>query len=142
MKPVSLLTKECKTVSYVSGPLIFVQSVKGVSFGEIAHITLPSGEGRTGQVLDVSRDLAVVQVYEGTSGIDNKETRIQFTGKPPTVDVSLDMLGRTLNGVGKPRDGGPDVIQEASLDINGMPINPYARDKPADFIQTGMSLMH
>src|SRR5512136_1078043 len=139
MKPVSLLTKECKTVSYVSGPLIFVQAVKGVTYGEIARITLPGGEERTGQVLDISKDLAVVQVFEGTSGIDDKETRVRFTGRPPTVDVSIDMLGRILNGVGKPRDGGPDVIQEASLDINGMPINPYARDKPADFIQTGMS---
>src|SRR5512136_244340 len=139
MTPVSLLTKECKTVNYVSGPLIFVQSVKGVSYGEIAWITLPNGEVRTGQVLDISRDLAVIQVFEGTSGIDNKETRVQFTGKPPTIDVSIDLLGRILNGVGKPRDGGPDIIPETSLDINGMPINPYARDKPADFIQTGMS---
>jgi V/A-type H+-transporting ATPase subunit B len=139
MKPVSLLTKECKTVNYVSGPLIFVQSVKGVSYGEIAQITLPNGDVRTGQVLDISRDLAVIQVFEGTSGIDNKETRVQFTGKPPTIDVSIDLLGRILNGVGKPRDGGPDIIPETSLDINGMPINPYARDKPADFIQTGMS---
>ena len=139
MKPVSLLTKECKTVNYVSGPLIFVQSVKGVSYGEIARITLPNGDVRTGQVLDISRDLAVIQVFEGTSGIDNKETRVQFTGEPPTIDVSIDLLGRILNGVGKPRDGGPDIIPEASLDINGMPINPYARDKPADFIQTGMS---
>jgi V/A-type H+-transporting ATPase subunit B len=139
MKPVSLLTKECKTVNYVSGPLIFVQSVKGVSYGEIAQITLPNGDVRTGQVLYISRDLAVIQVFEGTSGIDNKETRVQFTGKPPTIDVSIDLLGRILNGVGKPRDGGPDIIPETSLDINGMPINPYARDKPADFIQTGMS---
>jgi V/A-type H+-transporting ATPase subunit B len=139
MKPVSLLTKECKTVNYVSGPLIFVKSVKGVSYGEIARITLPNGDERTGQVLDISRDLAVVQVFEGTSGIDDKETRVQFTGKPPTIDVSIDLLGRILNGVGKPRDGGPDIIPETSLDINGMPINPFARDKPADFIQTGMS---
>ncbi|MCX6687466.1 MAG: V-type ATP synthase subunit B, partial [Methanoregula sp.] len=121
MNPVSLMTKECRTVNYVSGPLIFVQSVKGVSYGEIAQITLPGGEERTGQVLDISKDLAVIQVFEGTSGIDDKETRVRFTGRPPTVDVSIDMLGRILNGVGKPRDGGPDIIQEASLDINGMP---------------------
>ena len=139
MKPVRLLTKEYRTVSYVSGPLIFVRSVKGASFGEIARIMLPNGEQRTGQVLDISQDLAVVQVFEGTSGIDNLETRVRFTGEPPRVDVSLDMLGRIFNGVGKPRDGGPEVIMEESLDINGMPINPYARDKPADFIQTGMS---
>jgi V/A-type H+-transporting ATPase subunit B len=139
MKPVSLLTKECRTISYVSGPLIFVRSVKGVSFGEIARIMLPNGEQRTGQVLDISEDLAVVQIFEGTSGIDNLETGVRFSGEPPQISVSLDMLGRIFNGVGKPRDGGPEVIQEARLDINGMPINPYARDKPADFIQTGMS---
>ena len=119
--------------------MIFVQAVKGVTYGEIARITLPNGEERTGQVLDVSKDLAVIQVFEGTSGIDDQETRVRFTGEPLKVDVSIDMLGRIFNGVGKPRDGGPEVIQEASLDINGMPINPYARDKPADFIQTGMS---
>jgi V/A-type H+/Na+-transporting ATPase subunit B len=135
----SLLTKEYKTINYVSGPLIFAQYVKGVSFGEIARIILPSGEVRTGQVLDISKELAVIQVFEGTSGIDNKDTRVRFTGKPPRIDVSIEMLGRVLNGVGRPRDGGPDIIQEASLDINGMPINPYSRDKPADFIQTGMS---
>ncbi|MDD1718962.1 MAG: V-type ATP synthase subunit B [Methanoregulaceae archaeon] len=139
MKPMPLFTKECRTISYVSGPLIFVRSVKGVSFGEIARIMLPNGEERTGQVLDISEDLAVVQVFEGTSGIDNLETRVRFSGEPPQVSVSLDMLGRIFNGVGKPRDGGPEVIQEARLDINGMPINPYTRDKPADFIQTGMS---
>jgi V/A-type H+-transporting ATPase subunit B len=139
MSQVSLLTKECKAVTYVSGPLIFVQYVKGVSFGEIARIVLPNGDERTGQVLDISRDLAILQVFEGTSGIDSKETRVRFTGQPPMIDVSIDMLGRIFNGVGKTRDGGPEVIQEVSLDINGMPINPYARDKPADFIQTGMS---
>src|SRR5512139_4152253 len=139
MKQPSLMVKECKTVSYVSGPLIFVQSVQGVRYGEIVRITLPNGVERSGQVLDISKDLAVVQVFEGTSGIDAMETRVRFTGEPPKVDVSIDMLGRIFNGVGKPRDGGPEVIEEANLDINGMPINPSARDKPADFIQTGMS---
>ncbi len=141
MTRASLLRKESRTINYVSGPLIFVQNVKGVSYGEIARIILPSGEERTGQVLDISKELAIVQVFEGTSGIDNRMTRVRFTGKPPTVPVSIDMLGRIFNGVGKPRDGGPDVIEEASLDIHGMPINPSARDKPADFIQTGMSVI-
>lgn len=139
MKGISLATKECETVSYVSGPLIFVQNVKGVSYGEIVEITLPGGEHRTGQVLEVSENLAVIQVYEGTSWIDNKKTRVMFTGEPARVDVSRDMLGRVFNGVGKPRDEGPDIIPEASLDISGMAINPFARDKPSDFIQTGIS---
>ncbi len=135
----SLLRKEHRTVNYVSGPLIFAEYARGVSFGEIARVTLPNGEERTGQVLDVSGSLAVIQVFEGTSGIDNQDTSIRFTGEPPMIGVSLDMLGRILDGTGKPRDGGPEVIEETRLDINGMPINPYSRDKPADFIQTGMS---
>ncbi|MBP1927517.1 V/A-type H+-transporting ATPase subunit B [Methanolinea mesophila] len=135
----SLLDREFRTVSYVSGPLIFVERPMGVSFGETARITLPSGEERNGQVLDISHDLAVVQVYEGTSGVDSDTTSVRFTGQAPAIDVSMDMLGRVFTGVGKPRDGGPEIIPEDSVDISGTPINPYSRDKPADFIQTGMS---
>ena len=135
----TLSTTEYQTVNYVSGPLIFIDRPKGVSFGETAKITLPGGEVRTGQILDISGDTAIVQVYEGTSGIDSFNTRVQFTGESPHIDVSLGMLGRILNGVGKPRDGGPEIIPEARLDIAGMPINPYSRDKPAEFIQTGIS---
>ena len=94
---------------------------------------------RTGQVLDISQELAVIQVFEGTSGIDDLETGVRFTGEPPKVNVSFDMLGRVFDGVGNPRDGGPNIISEESVDITGTPINPYARDKPTDFIQTGMS---
>jgi V/A-type H+-transporting ATPase subunit B len=139
MAPVSLIDREFRTVSYVSGPLIFVERPKGVSFGETARITLPDGEVRNGQVLDVSRELAVVQVYEGTSGVDNKATSVRFTGQSPCIDVSIDMLGRVFSGVGRPRDGRPEILPEDTVDISGMPINPYARDKPSDFIQTGMS---
>ncbi|MGZ4902299.1 MAG: V-type ATP synthase subunit B [Halobacteriota archaeon] len=134
-----LLTKEYRTINYVSGPLIFTENVKGVSFGETAKITLPNGEERTGQVLDISQELAVIQVFEGTSGIDDLKTRVRFTGEQPKVSVSFDMLGRIFDGVGNPRDGGPSIVSEESVDITGTPINPYARDKPADFIQTGMS---
>jgi V/A-type H+-transporting ATPase subunit B len=141
MTPVSLTTREYRTISYVSGPLIFVRNVKGASYGEIAHIILANGEERRGQVLDISRELAVVQVFEGTSGIDSLKTGVRFTGEPPKMKVSLDMLGRIFTGVGKPRDGHPDIIEEASIDINGLPLNPYARDKPSDFIQTGMSVI-
>ncbi|MEM2124380.1 MAG: V-type ATP synthase subunit B, partial [Methanolinea sp.] len=139
MAPASLVDREFRTVSYVSGPLIFIERPKGVSFGETAKITLPDGEVRNGQVLDISRDLAVVQIYEGTSGVDNKRTSVRFTGQSPCIDVSIDMLGRVFSGVGKPRDGRPEIIPEDTVDISGMPINPYARDKPSDFIQTGMS---
>jgi len=139
MTPKSLLSKEYKTINYVSGPLIFVEKTKDVSFGETARITLPDGEERTGQVLDISKEIAIVQVYEGTSGIDSLETGVKFTGEPAKIDVSPDMLGRIFDGVGNPRDGGPEIIPKDRVDINGMPINPYARDKPADFIQTGVS---
>jgi len=139
MSAPDLLTREYRTVNYVSGPLIFVERPRNVSFGETARITLPSGEERTGQVLEVSRELAVVQVFEGTSGIDNQKTSVRFTGQLPQINVSLDMLGRVFSGVGKPRDGKHEIIADESVDISGMPINPYARDKPSDFIQTGMS---
>lgn len=139
MKAISLVSKECRTVSYVSGPLIFVENVKGVTFGEIVEIILPNGDQRTGQVLDISERMAVIQVYEGTSWVDSSKTRVIFTGEPARINVSRDMLGRVFNGVGKPRDGGPEVIPEARLDIVGSAINPYARDKPSDFIQTGIS---
>jgi len=135
----SLITVEYKTVNYVSGPLIFVERPKEISFGETAQIILPDGEHRTGQILDISEDIAVVQVFEGTRGIDSHATTVRFTGQSPLLDVSYDMLGRVLDGVGRPRDGGPTIIPEARLDIAGMPINPYSRDKPAEFIQTGIS---
>src|SRR5512136_1593814 len=135
----SLATLEYRTVDYVSGPLIFVRGVTGVSYGEIARITIPGGEERTGQVLDISENLAVVQVFEGTRGIDAKVTGVRFTGEPPRIEVSRDMLGRIFNGVGKIRDGGPGIIPEDERDINGLPINPHSRDRPQDFIQTGIS---
>ncbi len=134
-----LLVKEYQTINYVSGPLLFVEKPTGISYGETALITLPNGEQRTGQVLDISREIAVVQVFEGTSGIDNLSSKVRFMGESPKIDVSIDMLGRVFNGVGKPRDGRPDIIPEDTVDISGMPINPYERDKPSDFIQTGVS---
>jgi V/A-type H+-transporting ATPase subunit B len=139
MTGIPLYTKESRTIGYVSGPLIFVQNVKGVSYGEVVRIITPNGDERTGQVLDISKDMAVIQVYEGTSGIDTLKTRVMFTGEPPRIRVSVDMLGRIFDGVGKIRDKGPEIMEEANLDIHGMPINPSARDTPADFIQTGMS---
>ncbi len=139
MKQAPLVTKEYRTIDYVSGPLVFVNNVQGASFGEIVKIRLHDGEERTGQVLDISEEHAVIQVYEGTRGIDTAVTNVRFTGEPARINVSLDMLGRVFTGVGKARDGRPDIIPEAVLDIAGTPINPSARDKPADFIQTGMS---
>jgi V/A-type H+-transporting ATPase subunit B len=137
MKP--LVTKEYRTVSYVSGPLIFVERPRRISYGEVAAISLPDGEQRTGQVLDISREVAIVQVYEGTNRIDDLDTRVRFTGEPQRIDVSIEMLGRVFDGLGRPRDGRPPVVPQERPDINGTPINPYTRDKPADFVQTGVS---
>lgn len=139
MRHDQLLTVRYETVGYASGPLIFVERPKTISYGETARIILPDGEERTGEILDISEDIAVVQVFEGTSGIDNEKTMVTFTGKASHIDVSRNMLGRVLNGVGKPRDGGPAVIPDARIGISGTPLNPYAREKPAEFIQTGIS---
>ncbi len=128
-----------RTVSEIQGPLLFVEGVKGVKYGELAEITLPDGEIRRGQVLMVENDKALLQVFEGTTGIDVPSTYIRFKGKGIEIDLSTEMLGRTFSGLGLPRDGGPAIIPEKRADINGAPINPYARDYPNEFIQTGIS---
>jgi len=130
--------KEYKTISRVAGPLIFVEKTDPVGYGEIVKIALPDGSVKNGQVLDTSDDLVVVQVFEGTSGID-KNTRVKFLGQTIKLNVSKDMLGRVLNGSGKPIDNGPDIIPEKKLEIVGAAINPFARASPKDFIQTGIS---
>ncbi len=135
----NLLTKQYRTVSYISGPLIFVERVKNVGFGEIVEIAGADGAMRPGQVLEVNGERAVIQVFTGTRGLDIGATRVRFTGEPARLGVSTEMLGRTLNGAGEPLDGGPAIVPEAFLDINGEPINPYARDHPSEFIQTGIS---
>jgi V/A-type H+-transporting ATPase subunit B len=135
----SLLTTEYRTLNYVTGPLIFVNNVHGVAYGEMVDINLPNGSVRTGQVLEVADDIAVIQVFEGTQGIDTDNTSVSFRGEVAMIDVSPELLGRVLNGTGKPIDGGAAIVPERRLDITGSPINPYTRDKPADFIETGIS---
>jgi len=135
----SLLTTEYRTLSYVTGPLIYVQSVDKVAYNEMVRITMPDGSVRSGQVLEVSDDVAVIQVFEGTQGIDVDATAVNFLEEVAKIDVSIELLGRTLNGVGKPIDGGAPVIPEHRLAVTGSPINPYSRETPADFIETGIS---
>ena len=139
IQPPALFTKQYRTLSYVSGPLIFVERVQGVGYGEIVEITSADGVTRAGQVLEVAGDRAIVQVFTGTRGLDVDTTRVRFTGEVARLGVSTEMLGRTLNGAGEPLDGGPAIVPETFLDINGEPINPYARDHPSEFIQTGIS---
>jgi V/A-type H+-transporting ATPase subunit B len=134
-----LKIKEYTSVSEVSGPLMIVEGVEGVSYGEVVEIETPSGEKRRGQVLEASEKRAVVQVFEGTRGIDTSSTRVRFTGETVKLPVSIEMLGRIFDGTGKPIDKGPEIIAEDKYDIHGNPINPTAREFPRDFIQTGIS---
>jgi len=128
-----------KTVSGVNGPLVILDDVKFPKFAEIVTLTLPDGTKRSGQVLEVSGSKAVVQVFEGTSGIDAKHTTCEFTGDILRTPVSSDMLGRVFNGSGKAIDKGPPVLAEDFLDIMGQPINPWSRIYPEEMIQTGIS---
>ena len=117
---------EYTTIKEISGPLIFVESVRGVGYGELARIRTPSGEERRGQVLEIGGGVAVVQVFEGTTGLDVGKTRVRFTGETVKLAVSNDMLGRIFDGSGRPIDGGPRIIPDDYLDVNGSPINPFA----------------
>ena len=136
---IDISAREYTTIREVAGPLIVVEGVEGVSYGEVVKIVTPSGEEKTGQVLEASTGLAVVQVFEGTSGIDTSKTRVRFTGDIMRISVSQDMVGRFFDGLGRPIDGGPEVIPEDRLSITGDAINPTARDYPREFIQTGIS---
>ena len=126
MNDVDIKTREYTTVSEVSGPLMVVQDVEGVAYNEIVEIETPSGENRTGQVLEVENDIALVQEFEGTSDLNTLSTKVRFTGETAKIGVSSDMLGRIFNGIGKPIDGGPDIIPDKELDVNGSPMNPAA----------------
>ncbi len=130
--------KEYKTITRVAGPLVFVEKTEPIGYSDLVKIALPTGEIKNGQVLDTSDDIVVVQIFEGTSGID-RGTRVKFLGDTIKLSVSKDMLGRVLSGSGKPIDGGPEIIPEKRLDISGAAINPFARASPHDFIQTGIS---
>ncbi len=136
---VPLVRREYRTANYVSGPLIFVETLGHVRYNEMVDLLLPSGERRTGQVLDCTERHAVIQVFEGTNQLDLTRTVVRFREEVAKIGVSFDLLGRVLNGVGEPIDGGPPPVVEERLPITGFPINPFARAKPADFIQTGVS---
>ncbi len=134
-----LIAREYRTVTGISGPLLFVERVRKASLGEMVEILLPSGESRRGQVIEVSERHAVVQVLEETSGLGISGTRIRLTESAAMMDLSPDMLGRRFNGAGAPIDGLPPVVPDARMEIIGRPINPVTREKPSHFIQTGIS---
>lgn len=131
--------KEYTSVTEVAGPLMVVEGVEGVGYGEVVDITIPSGEKRRGQVLESAEGRAVVQVFEGTRGIDTSGTRARFTGQTVRIPVSTEMVGRIFDGTGRPMDKGPEIIAEDERDIHGEPINPMSRTYPREFIQTGIS---
>jgi len=132
------MTKEYRTITEIAGPLVFVEKTEWVGYGELVEVGLPDGSTKRGQVLDTSKDLVVVQIFEGTAGID-KASSVRFLGETAKLNVSKDMLGRILSGGGNPLDGGPPVIPEKRVEIIGSAINPFARDSPKEFIQTGIS---
>ncbi len=131
--------KDYLTITDISGPLLIVDKVEDIKFGELVEIFLPDGNKRRGQVLEVNRNTALIQVFEGTSGIDVEETKVRFLNREIELSVSMDMLGRVFDGLGSPIDGGPSIIPDERVDISGSPINPTARNYPNEFIQTGVS---
>jgi len=133
------MLKEYRSIASISGPLLHVEGVEGVKYEELVDIKLDDGSIRSGRVLEVNRDNALVQVFEGTSGIDSENTRVRFLGRGTHMYVSPDILGKVFTGLGKPKTEKDKIIPEKSLDINGAPINPFARDYPNEFIQTGIS---
>lgn len=118
---------------------MIVEGVQGVKYDELVQIELQTGEKRKGKVLEINGSKAMVQIFEGSSGINLKETKVKFLGKPLEIGLSEDMLGRVFDGMGRPTDDGPKILPDERRDINGEPLNPVARDYPSEFIQTGIS---
>ena len=133
------MLKEYKSVTAVVGPLMTVEGVEGVTYEELVDIELQTGERRRGRVIEVNGDKAMVQIFEGSQGINLPETKVRFLGKPLELGVSPDMIGRIFDGLGQPIDNGPKIMPKMKLDINGSAINPASRDYPSEFIQTGIS---
>jgi len=133
------MLKEYQTVTSIAGPLMLVEKVGEAKYGHVVDIKLGDGSIRHGQILQVEKDKVLVQVFEGTHGIDVNKSTVRFLAKPLELAVSPDLLGRVFSGIGEPKDNGPAIIPEKRLDVNGQPINPFARDYPNEFIQTGIS---
>ena len=133
------MIREYKTIQEIASPLMMVKMVEHVTYDELAEVELPDGSIRRGQVLEVNGDTAVVQLFESAAGINLAQSKVRFLGHPLQLGVSGDMLGRVFNGMGVPIDGGPAILAEEYRDINGLPMNPAARDYPNEFIQTGIS---
>ncbi len=133
------MLREYLTIKDISGPLLLVEEVEGVKYEELAEVELPDGSKRMGKVLEVDEDKALIQLFEGTTGVDIFKCRVRFLGRGIEIGLSMEVLGRVFDGLGRPIDGGPKILPEKRYGINGNPINPYARDYPREFIQTGIS---
>ena len=133
------MIREYKTAEEINDPLMMVRMVENVTYDELVEVELPDGAIRRGKVLEVNGDTAVVQLFESAAGINMADAKVRFLGHPLQLGVSSDMLGRVYNGMGRPIDGGPEILAEEYRDINGLPMNPAARSYPAEFIQTGVS---
>lgn len=133
------MPKEYRTIQEVSGPLMLVRDVSGVSYNELGEIELSNGETRRCRVLELDGTDALVQLFEASTGINLENSKVRFSGRQMELGLSLDMLGRVFDGLGRPIDGGPEIIPEKRADVNGVPMNPAARSYPQEFIQTGVS---
>ena len=133
------MPKEYRTIEEVAGPLMLVKDVEDVHFNDLGEIELASGEKRRCKVLEINGSDALVQLFENSAGINLSDSKVRFLGRSMELGVSRDMLSRVFDGMGKPIDGGPDILPEKRLDINGLPMNPAARNYPQEFIQTGVS---
>ncbi|ADC91736.1 V-type ATP synthase subunit B [Mageeibacillus indolicus] len=133
------MAKEYQTIEEVAGPLMLVRKVQDVKYYEMGEIELPNGELRRCRVLEINGENALVQLFENSVGINIQDSKVRFLGHGLELPVSEDMLGRVFDGMGHPADGGPELIPEARMDVNGLPLNPTARDYPDEFIQTGVS---
>ena len=133
------MPKEYRTIQEVAGPLMLVRGVENVKYDELGEIELADGEKRRCKVLEINDDTAVVQLFENSAGINLSDSKVRFLGKSLELGVSEDMLGRVFDGMGRPKDGGPEILPVERRDINGLPMNPAARIYPAEFIQTGVS---
>ncbi|MGI6261636.1 MAG: V-type ATP synthase subunit B [Acutalibacteraceae bacterium] len=133
------MPKEYRTIQEVAGPLMLVRGVENVTYNELGEIELFSGEKRRCKVLEINGGNALVQLFESSTGINLSNSRVRFLGRTMELGVSEDMLGRVFDGLGNPIDGGPEILPDARMDINGMPMNPAARNYPQEFIQTGIS---
>lgn len=123
----------------INGPLVYIKTPKDASFEEQVELVLPSGEIRLGNVITLSEDATVIQVYEGTNGMNSKGIKTEFTGKPLKLKLSKEMLGRIFDGAGRPIDGLGEILVQEERSIDGNPINPVAREYPKNFIETGIS---